>query len=142
MRGSFLLPLFLFLYCVVGADNRQLQPNVRQTVRQCDVQPLWWDIKEDATTEVVFEVGFTAVQQALWSVTIVKRSFTDPTNTTIVDHASDCSHVQWTVKPEEVNVMKKNEFGCGDLNGRWWIIVKHDAQVPRDFVVNLSIRRK
>lgn len=138
MRG-FLLPLFLF-YCVLGADNRQLQPKVTETVRQCDTQALWWDITESASQDVLFELEFTAFQAAQWQVTVVKRSFSANTNVSIVDHSYDCSLVQWTVKPEELNVIKRQEFGCGDMNGRWWVIVKHDAQRARDFVLNLNTR--
>lgn len=141
MRGSFVLPFILLcVWSVLGADNQPLRPNVRETVRQCDIQALWFDIIEDSNTDVFFELGFTAVQAASFSVTIVKKSFNDKSNLTIVDHALDCSHVKLTVKPEEVNVLKKQDFGCGDLNGRWWVVVKHDAQVPRDFVVSLNTR--
>ncbi len=44
--------------------------------------------------------------------------------------------------PNQVNVPKRSEFGCGELNGRWWIIVKHDASVPRDYVVKVTVRSK
>jgi hypothetical protein len=139
MWGSVLLP-FLFLYFAAGAENRELQPNVRQTVLQCDEQALWWDVVEDANAAVVFDLQFTALQSALWTVTVVKRAFNASSSTNIVDNANDCTSLKWTVLPTEANIVKRQEFVCGDFNGRWWIVVRHDAQVARDFMVGLTIR--